>query len=337
MALYAAALATAYALYLAALALFVAGLALLGSDAFAEEARRRETARRALGWSPVFLLALLAAYLPWLPVAVDAARRPSPSPPPSLTFARLGRSFAFFAFGAGDGDALSVTALPYLACVLFGLALALRRKPLRFLAVWLLAISIAVEVLERTRPHIYVTRHYLTGGVAIPLLAAVGLAAIARWRRSLAVGLAVGFVLCDLASLRVYYREGRPDWRQLARYLRTQPPVERVFTENQYTALCVAFYVVGPDYLYRRGHTRPEVLTLEGDARSLAWSWTPGTTAWLVTAGGGRRYPAFREWATAFPGVEFPRAEGATVRRLDPADWGRMAASAAGVPAPKTR
>jgi hypothetical protein len=134
----------------------------------------------------------------------------------------------------------------------------------------------------------------------------------------------------DLAALGVYYREGRPDWRTLAAYLSARPRTERIFTETQWSQLCVAYYVVGPDFLFRRGHAVPEVLSLDGEAIRLAWSWKPGTTAWLVLAG-NPRYEQLRTWSGFFPALSFPRAEAATLRRLDPALWGQMATS---VPTP---
>ncbi|HEV8232119.1 MAG TPA: hypothetical protein VGQ75_07215, partial [Thermoanaerobaculia bacterium] len=99
---------------------------------------------------------------------------------------------------------------------------------------------------------------------------------------------------------------------------RESPPAERVFTENQYSQLCVAFYLVGPDWLSEAGKRRREVLNLEGEIVRLTWSWRPGERAWLVLAG-EPRHPELRRWAAIFPSFPFPKAEGADLRRLDPA------------------
>jgi 4-amino-4-deoxy-L-arabinose transferase-like glycosyltransferase len=324
--LFLACLATAYTLYLAAVVLGIAALGLLLDEAFSEDSNRRRAARRFLAWSPLFLLALFLAYLPWVPVVLEAARRPPFWEAPPLTFERLTRFLSFFSFAPGDGQPLGRKGPLYVGLVALGLALSVRARATRFLAVWLLAGCAAIEVLEQTHPHWYVTRHYLAAGLVFPALAALALVHFFRIHRTrvLAAAVAALVVLFDFRSLAVYYREGRPDWRTLGRALRARPASEKIFTENWYTALCVAFYTVGPDYLYRRGHTVPEVVSIEGQAVRLAWSWPPGTTAWLVL-GGSPPSEELRQWSSFFPAQSFPKAEDATLLRLDPSLWGRMA------------
>jgi hypothetical protein len=140
-----------------------------------------------------------------------------------------------------------------------------------------------------------------------------------RSLRPIAVIVLSVVLVFDLRSLAVYFREGRADWRTLADFLRREsPPAERVFTENQYSQLCVAFYLVGPDWLSEAGKRRREVLNLEGEIVRLTWSWAPGTRAWLVLAGEPRN-AELRRWAAILPSFSFPKAEGADLRRLDPA------------------
>jgi hypothetical protein len=137
--------------------------------------------------------------------------------------------------------------------------------------------------------------------------------------RPIAAILVATVLFFDLRSLGVYFHEGRADWRTLADFLRrASPPAERVFTENQYSQLCVAFYLVGPDWLFEGGKRGREVLNLEGEIVRLTWSWAPGTRAWLVLAG-EPRHAELRRWAAIFPSFPFPKAEGADLRRLDPA------------------
>ena len=103
----------------------------------------------------------------------------------------------------------------------------------------------------------------------------------------------------------------------LADFLRREsPPAERVFTENQYSQLCVAFYLVGPTWLFDEGKRGREVLNLDGEIGRLTWSWKPGERAWLVLAG-EPRHAGLRRWAEIFPSRPFPSAEGADLRRLD--------------------
>jgi hypothetical protein len=179
---------------------------------------------------------------------------------------------------------------------------------------------LAIEVLGRIHPHYDFSRRYLPAGVAFPILAALPVAALARRApaRPAAILLVAVLLVFDLRSLAVYFREGRADWRPLARYLREAAPrPERVFTENQYSQLCVAFYLVGPDWLSAGGKQEREVLNLEGEIIRLTWAWKPGSRAWLVLAGEPVA-PALRDWAQAFPSMRFPAAEGALLHRLEP-------------------
>jgi len=327
-AFYLASLATAYALYLAALLLGIAGSALLVVEAFSHDLDRRATARRFLLFSPLFAIALFVAYLPWLPVVLDAAGRPSPVVAPPLEWERFARLLSFFSFAPDDGQPLGRKGPLYLLLVGAGLIIAFKRSSTRFLAVWLLGGIIAIEALEQPHPHWYVSRHFLPAGIVFPALAALPLARLAERRRTrlIAFLIAALLVVLDLRSLGVYYREGRSDWRTLATYLAARPTSERLFTENQYSLLCVGFYLEGPDWLIRPGMGERDIAPLDGEPVRLTWSWARGTTAWLVLAG-EPKHEALREWSSFFPSVPFPKAEGAILRRLDPALWGRMMAT----------
>jgi hypothetical protein len=209
----------------------------------------------------------------------------------------------------------------YLFLVGMGVVTAFKQRGLHFLAVWALLGLIAVEELGRFYPHWYVSRHYLPAGLAFPALAALAIAGFLQRRRTRAIGVVIlaAVVFFDLRSLAVYFREGRADWRTLTDYLRREsPPNERVFTENPYTQLCTAYYLVGPRWLYEEGKQGREVLNLDGEIVRLTWSWRPGERAWLVLAG-EPRHEGLREWAGSLPSLSFPRAEGADLRRLDPA------------------
>jgi len=318
--LFAACLATAYTLYFAAVVLAIAAGAMVIEDSFAEDPVRRRSARRFLFRSPLFAAAIFLAYLPWWPVVVEAGRRPPMAAAAPLTLARVDRTFSFFLF-ANEGDQpLGVPGAAYLALAIAGLAVALRRPGLRFLAAWCLGGFAAIEVIGQLHPHYDFVRRFLPAGLALIPLAALPLASLLRrppGRVAAALVLAA-IVLVDARSLSRYFRTGRADWRPLAEYLKARSGDERVFTENQYAQLCTAFYVVGPYWLYDGGKAGRQIPNLDGEIVRLTYSWAPGTTAWLVLAG-EPQYPELRAWAKQLPTLAFPQSENALLVKLDPA------------------
>lgn len=323
-ALYAACLATAYTLYLAAVVLAIAAAGLLLEDALSAEFDKKRRARGFLIWSPLFCLALILGYLPWLPVVLEATRRAPPVPATPLTWERAGRTIAFFGFEPGDGLPFRRVDLLFVALAIIGCLAAMKTRGARFLAVWSIGGFAVVEALWQLHPHWDATRRYVPAGLALPALTALALVSEGRSRigRRLAIGVLAMTLVFDAAALKSYFRGGRPDWRPLARVLRARPPTERVFTENQYSQLCVAYFVVGPDWLYEAmtagaARTGRPIPNLEGEIRRLPYSWDPGTTAWLVISS-GTPSPELRRWATQFRRIDFPRADGAVLYCLDP-------------------
>jgi hypothetical protein len=204
--------------------------------------------------------------------------------------------------------------------VIAGAVLAWKRRGSRFLVAWGVGGLVVIDLLGQLHPHYDVSRRYPPAGLAFPALAALPIAALASKPRlrALAVIALAAVLAFDLRSLAIYFREGRADWRTLADYLRREsPPQERVFTENPYSQLCTAYYLVGPRWLFERGRGGREVLNLDGEIVRLTWSWRPGERAWLVLAG-EPRHEGLRDWARRFPSLPFPKAEGADLRRLDP-------------------
>jgi 4-amino-4-deoxy-L-arabinose transferase-like glycosyltransferase len=320
LAVYLACLATAYTLYLAAVVLGLAAAGMLVEDAVASDPYRRRSARGFLVWSPLFLLLLFLAYLPWLPVVLEAARRPPMAPRPVLTPARFARILSFFAFTAADGRAPGFSDAFLLLLASIGFWVAARSPRARFLVVWCFGGLVAIESLGQLHPHYDTPQHFLPAGAAVPPLAAMALSALRRRLKSSVIPAAALILILALDGrfLAAYFQDGRADWRPLARFLRGRPKRERIFTENQYSELCVGFYVEGSDWLYRGGRLGRDVWNLDGEIVRLTWSWKPGTTAWLVLAG-EPVYPPLRRWAAAFPSTPFQTAEGAVLHRLDPA------------------
>jgi len=319
-ALWLACLGTAYALYLAAVVLAIAAAAMLADDSFSADSGRRRAARRFLMWSPLFLAALFVAYLPWWPYALEATRRAPMAALVAASWQRWDRILSFFAFAPIDGHLLGRKGPFFLLLVVAGAVLAWKRRGSRFLVAWGIGGLVVIDLLGKFHPHYDVSRRYLPAGLAFPALAALPIAALASKPRlrPVAALLMTAVLFFDLRSLAVYFREGRADWRTLADYLRREsPPQERVFTENPYSQLCTAYYLVGPRWMYDGGKRGREVLNLDGEVVRLTWSWRPGERAWLVLAG-EPRHEGLRDWARRFPSLPFPKAEGADLRRLDP-------------------
>ncbi len=322
-ALYLACLATAYTLYAAGVVLAIAAAALLAEDALSGAPRRRRPARRFLAWSPLFAAGLALAYLPWWPVVLTAMRRPPMAPRAPATLERADRVASFFAFAWDDGAALSAGGYFFLLLVACGVWIAAARPGLRFLAVWALGGVAAIEALSQLHPHFDASRRFLPAGPAIAALAAASLAAmLARPAARLpGAALLAAVLVLDARALQIYFRQGRTDWRPVAEFLRREAaPSERVFAENQHAQLCVAYYLVGPRWLYdamegRNPHR--SVVSLGGDPGMLARAWRPGERGWLVLAAGPED-PAVRRWSASFPTATFSSAGAAMVRRLDP-------------------
>ena len=325
LALYLASLATAYALYFAAVVLALAALTMLVEDARGADPARRATARRFLLASPLFCAALAAAYLPWWPVVLEAARRPPMAARAPMTLARADRVFSFFLFAPDGGYPLRLPGTAYLLVVLAGAIVAAARPRLRFLLAWSLGGIAVIEIIGQIHPHYDFVRRFLPAGLGLIPLAAVALAGLSKMRRwrALALAMVLGIAALDLRSLTTYFRGGRADWRTLGSAVRALPAGEPVFTENPYSQLCTAFYGVREEWLYEQMTPgapkigRP-ILNLDGEIVRLTWSWPPGTRAWLVLAGEPVQ-PELRSWAARFPATPYPAAERAILVRLEPA------------------
>jgi hypothetical protein len=320
-AVFAAAVACAYALYLAAATLALAAAALVAEDCFARAPIRRRAARRFAWASPLFLAAASAAYWPWIPVLAGISRPRVSSSAEELSLERVDRLLSFFAFAPNDGYLLGPGGLFAVALMAGGAWIAVRRPGLRFLAVWALLGLTGIGLATDRRFEFFASRWFLPAGLALTALLGLALAELLGRGKAARIGglaaLAVVVVL-EVRGLAAYYRIGRPDWRPLAAYLaRESRGEERIFTENQYTQLCVGYYL---QRSLPPGSGNPP-LDVHGEVRPVAWSWPPGRRAWLVL-GCGPRSPGLRAWAEPFPTVEFPTAEGGTVvKRLDADDW----------------
>jgi predicted membrane-bound mannosyltransferase len=312
------AVAVAYTMFLAGLVLLLAGGALILDDALSGPPSRRQSARQLLRWSPGLILIVAMAYMPWLPLAWRSMGAAPISTPPVFAGERVWRWFSYFGFGFHDWYPLGWPGAFFIALAVGGAVLTLAKYRLRFLFVWAvlgLAITEALEERHGVYDSIF---HFLPAGIALTVLASlpIGWLAERRPRVWLAlVALAVALFL-DTRALTFYFQRGRVDWRPVAGFLRRQPTDEPIFTAGQYTQLCLAYYVNGPDWLCcDRGRAR-SIIDVGYDAAGLSSAWNRRGAAWLVTPVGATLTPAPLREA---PGTLFPTAdEGVLVRRLAP-------------------
>jgi hypothetical protein len=320
-------LATLYTLYLAGAVLALAAAALLLEDVFDGDPTRRFRARRFLARSPFFIGALAVGYLPWLPTFLKALHQPAMSTAPAWSVRRIGRFVSYFGFAPRDADPWGYADLFFTALLVGGLILAVRRPRLRFLIVWGIGGLAFLEFLEQRHPTYDSIFHWLPAGLGLTALAAVAFGWILKSRMWLGIRLAlvVLFLSVALHSLSLYYQQGKSDWRPMARFLAQTPLSERLFVENQYTQLCLGYYVVGPDWLCCPRAGQREIVNLDGDLVRLMAAWDRTRPAWLVLAAGPRS-EVLRSWASSLPSTLFPTAEGdggGIVCRLGPPTSGR--------------
>ena len=310
--LYLFSLATLYALYLAGLILAVVAAALVTEDAFDVDATKRSQARRFLARSPIFILALAVGYAPWLPTLLRAIGQPPMTAAPSWSLRRIGRFISYFGFAPADGVPFRAPDFLFAALLVTGLAIAFRGRGLRFLVVWGIGGVAILEFLEHEHSSYDSIFHWLPAGLGLTALAGIVLGRLMSSRLSigLRVALLVGLLLIALSSDLTYFRSGRPDWRPMAKFLAATPGSERIFVENQYTQLCLGYYVVGPDWLCCKRPDQREIANLDGDLSRLIRAWDQNRDAWLVLAAGPRS-EALRSWSRGFPTILFPLAEGA--------------------------
>ncbi len=318
-ALYLASLATAYVLYVAALALLLAGGALLVEDAFSRDADRASAARRFLRRSPLFAFALWLGFLPWWPVFVAGIRAAPMGSVPVFSLARIPRFFSFYGFGHADWQPLGWPGALFVAGCAAGGVVAWRKPGARFLLPWAIGGFTSLELLEQRHPIFDSIFHYTPMGLSLVALFALAISAAISNARTKPLGIAVlaASLVLEAVSLGEYFRHGRPDWRPLGAYLSATPAGDRIVTDDDYTFICVAYYAAGADWFQTLHFPGARsIVTVHDDPTSMAWLREPGKTVWLVLR--GDRPTALRRWAEPYPGIAFPGAEeGAVVKRID--------------------
>jgi hypothetical protein len=311
LAVFAAFTATMYALYLAALLLVLTAPALLLEDAFDPDRQRRSNARRLWKWSPLFAAGLALAYVPWWRVILGALRSPPMSEAPPWGWNRIARFVSYFGFGSRDWEALGPGGVLFALLVLAGALLAAKRPRLRFLLLWGFGGLALIEILEHRKPTYDSIFHSLPAGLGMSALAGVGLGRFLSGRTPAPARFAVAALVLffDVRSLSAYFRGGRPDWRPLASQLASTPSAERIYVANQYTQLCLGYYLIGPDWLCCKRPDQRPILNVEGDPSKIAADWDRKRAAWLAFPG-GETFRALDAWSAQYPSTRFPTAEG---------------------------
>ena len=232
-------LAAGYTLYFAGLIAALAGVAFLF-------AFRRTSLRPLWKILPIAVVGWVLLYIPWLPVVFGAAGKA----PPGVAAERLDRTWAVSrlqAFGTGDWriEPVSIGSWAFWALVVGGLFLVLRSKLAAVAAFWMIAGTALQLVILQLRPHYPAARYLLPSWMAAVLLAAAAVA-FARTRRLVSVaalGTLVLVLIFDVHTLRAYFAEGRPQWREVAAFLRERvQPGQRLVAANAWAFRNLGFY-----------------------------------------------------------------------------------------------
>ncbi len=195
---------------------------------------------------PIAVVGWVLLYIPWLPVVFSAAGRT----PPGVTAERLDRTWAVSrlqAFGTGDWriEPVSIGSWAFWLLVAAGLLLARRSRLAAVAAFWLVAGVVLQLAILQLRPHYPAPRYLLPSWTAAVLLAAaaVGFARARRLVSYAALGALVLVLIFDVRTLRAYYAEGRPQWREVAAFLRERvQPGQRLVAANSWAFRNLGFY-----------------------------------------------------------------------------------------------
>jgi dolichyl-phosphate-mannose-protein mannosyltransferase len=230
--------AAAYTLYFAGLFAGLLGIGLI--------ALFRKTSLRHL-WKalPLALAGWILLYLPWLPVVLSVARKTPPTGRETLDRAWL--AYRLQVLGTGDWlvEPISPGSWAFWALVAIGIVLARRSRLAVLAAAWfVLGAGLLIAILQ-LRPHFPAVRYLLPAWLASVVLAGYAVSQMSSKRRlRLTSFVSVGLVLAfDLRTLSAYYDHGRPEWNEVAEYVRRNiGPHQRVVAVNFWTFRNFGYY-----------------------------------------------------------------------------------------------
>ncbi len=301
-----------YSLYLSALVMVPLGwMTLEGAVGRLEEdplaAGRRRRARRLVVVSPLLLVGLGIAYLPWVPTVLALRGQRIQRAPGLWTWGGAFERFEDLTVGGGGPVGWWAGGLA-LAMVGLGVAAALRRPSGRVAVAGFLAGTVGVEILLAAGHHWSSLRYDVVGWPFLMILLGLGLASLGgpldrsaeTWHRRLdrskgtwhrwaaGAGLAV-IGVAQVAGIFQYYL-GREDWRRVAEAVAAvRRPAEPAFALNQSTRICLLYYL---DQLAGRSaeaEDPPWFASIDGSAEKLAELWPADRCALLVTQSWGRQ------------------------------------------------
>jgi len=309
-----------YSHYLAALAPAVVAVPHLARLLSRDGAARRDAARALAGVAAAAALAL-AAFAPWLATVATVASRDPKGGAARWTLAGAASRWEVITVGMRDGDPLTWAGVATLALALLGAAHAARRAAGWAVIAGAVGGTAGVEAVLLRANHWSNARYDLLGALFLCCLIGIGAGRLARARPrplgaliALAIAGAVGW-----SSLSRYAAFGRPEWDRVAAAIAAlRAPGERVFTENEWTRISLAYYLQGRDFERRTGEEVAPV-ALRGRVGALAALWPASACAFMVAAG-NPLYPEIEARLGSFPLLaHFPRSDEARVYLLTPA------------------
>jgi len=311
-----------YAHDLFVLVLAPAGLPLL-EMALARDPERRRTGRRALRDLALAGAIALAGFLPWVSALLGIAHLPPAGFVRPWTWRAAAVRWEFLTVAGVEGDLLTWAGALALGLAALGLLALWVRGPrdvARAITVGALLGAVGVEGFLLADHHWTAGRYDAVGWLFLPPLVGAGFGLLWRYRplRSLAVAALAALLLGEVAGLARYARIARPDWDRVAADVRrAHRPGDPVLVENEWTRICLAYYLQGRDFDRRRGEDLAPV-PVEGGIAALPRLWPAERAATLVLAASPKQRE-LRAWAWNFPLLgRYPRSMEARAHRLTP-------------------
>ena len=309
-----------YSHYLAGLTPAILALPLLPRLLARDGARRRAAARTLLGLAGAAALALLA-FAPWLTTIATVAGRTARGGTAHWGLAGAAARWEVVTVGMRDGDPLTWAGIATFALALVGVVVAARSAAGWVVIAGALAGTAGVELLLLQARHWSNARYDLFGALFICCLIGIGAGHVARLRpRPLPALLVLGLVgAIAVNALSRYAAFGRPEWDRVAAAVAAlRAPGERVFTENEWTRMSLAYYLQGRDFERRTGEEAAPI-ALRSRVDRLAESW-PAPACALMVAAGNPLYPPVESRLGRFPLLaRFPSSDEARLYLLTPA------------------